>query len=107
MMLTVVGFLLIGVSATYALIAFAALDERPPPSESVAQKLRSGLVGAALLLVPGLVLLESLPLIMATVGVLLLIWSSRREDKITSFVAVALMGLSVVIQYSWVFQPSS
>lgn len=106
-MLTVVGFLLIGVSATCAFVIFAALDERPPPSESVAQKLRGGLVGVALLLVPGLALLESLSLIMATVGVLLLIWSSRREDKITSFVAVMLMGLSVVIQYSWVFQPSS
>ena len=48
-MSTVVGFLMIGVSVTCAFAIFAALDERPPPSESVAQKLRGGLVGAALL----------------------------------------------------------
>lgn len=106
-MLTVVGFLLIGISVTYLFVAFAALEERPPPAEGVAQKLRSGLAAAAFLLVVGLLMLRSLTIIMATVGILLLVWSLLRNDKVTSFVAVVLMGLSVAIQYSWVFQPSS
>lgn len=107
MILTIIGFLLIAISATYAIAAYAVLEEKPPPAEKLAEKLRISLAVACVVLVVGLIFLRSLPMALATIGTLLLVLPLRWKYSVTLFIAVTLMGLSIVIQYSWVLQPSS
>jgi hypothetical protein len=106
MILTMIGFLMIGIAVTYSLVALAALDERPPIAEEAAQKYRAGLVAAGFLLVVGLLFLRSGPVIIATAGILVFVWSLLRNSPIGSMAGAALMGFAVIVQYSWIFQPS-
>lgn len=103
---TIIGFLLIAISVIYAFAVYAILEEKPPPTEKLAEKLRISLAVACGVLGVGLIFLRSLPIALATLGVLFLVAPLRWKYSVTSFIAVILMVFSILIQYSWVFQPS-
>ncbi len=99
MLLAAIGFLLITIALSFALVSASILDGSCPVAKETEQKLQAGLGGALFVFIVGLLFLQSGPLIIATIGVIIFSWSLYKRITLGWLAGGCMMGFSVVLQY--------